>query len=73
MGDQQDPLYRLFAREGAIGRKLLDTVKKDLEAVVKVCLAELKQTNHLRTLMSTLTKGGYYFLKCIPQIILISH
>ena len=47
----------LFAREGAIGRKLLDTVKKDLEDVVKVCVGELKQTNHLHTLMSALTKG----------------
>ncbi|KAF8665172.1 hypothetical protein AX16_000636 [Volvariella volvacea WC 439] len=56
-GDNQDPLYRLFAREGVIGRKLLDQVRKDLADVVKVCQGELKQTNHLRTLMSSLTKG----------------
>lgn len=56
-GDNQDPLYRLFAREGTIGRKLLVTVRRDLEDVVKVCQGELKQTNHLRTLMSALTKG----------------
>ncbi|KAF8887780.1 dynein heavy chain protein 1 [Infundibulicybe gibba] len=56
-GETQDPLYRLFSREGAIGRKLLDQVKKDLADVVNVCRGELKQTNHLRTLMSSLTKG----------------
>ncbi|KAH9486661.1 Cytoplasmic dynein 1 heavy chain 1 [Psilocybe cubensis] len=57
-GEHQDPLYRLFAREGDIGRKLLGSVRKDLDNVVKVCLGELKQTNHLRTLMSSLTKGS---------------
>ncbi|KAF9498186.1 dynein heavy chain protein 1 [Pleurotus eryngii] len=55
--ESQDPLYRLFAREGFIGRKLLDQVQKDLSDVTKVCQGDLKQTNHLRTLMSTLTKG----------------
>jgi dynein heavy chain 1 len=57
--EHQDPLYRLFAREGSIGRKLLDQVRKDLVDVVKVCQGELKQTNHLRTLISSLTKGVY--------------
>lgn len=56
-GDNTDPLYRLFSREGAIGHKLLDQVRKDLADVVKVCEGALKQTNHLRTLMSSLTKG----------------
>ncbi|KAH7905070.1 dynein [Hygrophoropsis aurantiaca] len=55
--DNPDPLYRLFFREGGIGRKLLDQVRKDLGDVVKVCEGGLKQTNHLRTLMSSLTKG----------------
>jgi dynein heavy chain 1 len=55
--DNPDPLYRLFFREASIGRKLLDQVGKDLADVVKVCDGELKQTNHLRTLMSSLTKG----------------
>ncbi|KAG2160116.1 dynein heavy chain and region D6 of dynein motor-domain-containing protein [Suillus bovinus] len=55
--DNPDPLYRLFFREALIGRKLLDQVCKDLADVVKVCDGELKQTNHLRTLMSSLTKG----------------
>ncbi|THH01513.1 hypothetical protein EW026_g1200 [Hermanssonia centrifuga] len=56
-GDNQDPLYRLFYREGSIGHKLLSQVRRDLTDVVKVCDGELKQTNHLRTLMSSLTKG----------------
>ncbi|KAL4068381.1 dynein heavy chain and region D6 of dynein motor-domain-containing protein [Scleroderma yunnanense] len=55
--DNTDPLYRLFSREGVIGRKLLDQVRKDLADVVRVCEGALKQTNHLRTLMSSLTKG----------------
>ncbi|KAI0762764.1 dynein heavy chain protein 1 [Fomes fomentarius] len=55
--EHQDPLYRLFFREGSIGSKLLSQVRKDLADVVKVCEGALKQTNHLRTLMSSLTKG----------------
>ena len=58
-GDNQDPMYRLFFREGSVGRKLLSQVRKDLADVVKVCEGELKQTNHLRTLMSSLTKGMF--------------
>ncbi|GJE87844.1 dynein heavy chain protein 1 [Phanerochaete sordida] len=56
-GDNQDPLYRLFYRESSIGKKLLGQVRRDLGDVLKVCQGELKQTNHLRTLMSSLTKG----------------
>lgn len=52
-----DPLYRFFSREAGIGRKLLAQVKRDLADVVRVCQGDLKQTNHLRTLMSSLTKG----------------
>jgi len=55
--DNQDPLYRLFWREGSTGQKLLSSVRRDLTDVVKVCEGQLKQTNHLRTLMSSLTKG----------------
>ncbi|KAJ7171883.1 dynein heavy chain protein 1 [Mycena crocata] len=55
--DTEDPLHRLFSREGSIGRRLLAQVQKDLKDVIKVCQGELKQTNHLRTLMSCLTKG----------------
>jgi dynein heavy chain 1 len=62
--DNPDPLYRLFFREASIGRKLLDQVGKDLADVVKVCDGELKQTNHLRTLMSSLTKGSLSLPLC---------
>jgi dynein heavy chain 1, cytosolic len=55
--DNQDPLYRLYAREGSTGQKLLSSVRKDLADVIKVCEGGLKQTNHIRMLMSSLTKG----------------
>ncbi|KAI9513146.1 dynein heavy chain protein 1 [Russula earlei] len=55
--DNQDPLYRLYAREGSTGQKLLTSVRKDLSDIIKVCTGQLKQTNHLRGLMSSLTKG----------------
>ncbi|KAK1226991.1 dynein heavy chain [Marasmius sp. AFHP31] len=69
--ENQDPLYRLFSREGTIGRKLLSQVKKDLGDVVKVCLGELKQTNHLRTLMSSLTKDHWRRYK-VPKAMAVS-
>lgn len=59
--DNPDPLYRLFFREGGIGNNLLGQVRKDLSDVIKVCEGALKQTNHLRTLMSELIKGGLLF------------
>ena len=55
--DNGDPLFRFFAREGNVGRRLLVQVRKDLRDVIKVCEGILKQTNHLRNLMSHLTKG----------------
>jgi dynein heavy chain 1, cytosolic len=58
--DNRDPLSRLYSREGSIGQKLLSSVRKDLADVIKVCEGQLKQTNHLRTLMSSLTKGEFY-------------
>ena len=61
--DNSDPLHRLFFREGIIGRKLLSQVCRDLSDIVKVCEGTLKQTNHLRTLMSALTKGIYYYFR----------
>jgi hypothetical protein len=57
-GDHQDPLHRFFSRECSIGSKLLRQVRRDLDDIVKVGQGELKQTNHLRKLMSALTKGG---------------
>ena|SRR5882762_2024662 len=73
-GDNQDPMYRLFFREGSVGRKLLGEVRKDLVDVVKVCQGGLKQTNHLRTLMSSLTKGtSIPTLPVLKLIVLFRH
>ncbi|KAG8927614.1 Cytoplasmic dynein 1 heavy chain 1 [Tulasnella sp. 418] len=55
--NNQDPLHRFFAREVLIGKKLLSQVRRDLADVIQVCEGKLKQTNHLRNLMSSLTKG----------------
>ncbi|KAJ3856829.1 dynein heavy chain protein 1 [Lentinula lateritia] len=74
-GESQDPLYRLFSREGAIGRRLLGQVQRDLGDVVKVCQGELKQTNHLRSLMSSLTKGtipNHWRIYKVPKAMAVS-
>jgi len=55
--DNQNPLYRLFLREGSVGLRLLAQVRKDLSDILLICQGSLKQTNHLRDLMSHLTKG----------------
>ncbi|KAG2237733.1 dynein heavy chain [Thamnidium elegans] len=52
-----DPLFRFFERENQIARKLLHIIHDDLISLQKVCLGELKQTNHLRQLMNWLNKG----------------
>lgn len=52
-----DPLFRFFERENQIARQLLRIIHDDLISLQKVCLGELKQTNHLRQLMSWLNKG----------------
>lgn len=52
-----DPLFRFFERENQMARGLLRTIRDDLKSLQKVCSGELKQTNHLRQLMSWLTKG----------------
>lgn len=52
-----DPLFRFFERENQIARKLLHIIKEDLLSLQKVCIGELKQTNHLRQLMNWLNKG----------------
>lgn len=52
-----DPLFRFFERENQIARKLLRIIQEDLISLQKVCVGELKQTNHLRQLMNWLNKG----------------
>jgi dynein heavy chain 1 len=54
----KDPLFRFFEREVGIGSKLLRQVRSDLDDVIKACDGEIKQTNHLRSLMvDYLNKG----------------
>ncbi|KAJ3827585.1 dynein [Lentinula raphanica] len=74
-GENQDPLYRLFSREGAICRRLLGQVQRDLSDVVKVCQGELKQTNHLCSLVSSLTKGtipNHWRIYKVPKAMAVS-
>lgn len=52
-----DPLFRFFERENQIARKLLANIREDLVNLQKVCNGEVKQTNHLRQLLSWLNKG----------------
>ncbi|RKP08503.1 dynein heavy chain [Thamnocephalis sphaerospora] len=53
----KSPLFRVFERENQIGRSLLAAIRRDLSDLKLVCEGELKQTNHLRMLMSCLTRG----------------
>jgi Dynein heavy chain C-terminal domain len=51
-----DPLYRFFTREVAVGRKLLTTIRQDLKLTIDACNGG-RQTNHVRSLVNSLTKG----------------
>ncbi|KAJ3331033.1 hypothetical protein HDU76_004259 [Blyttiomyces sp. JEL0837] len=51
------PLLRFFERESSIGKSLLQTVRQDLQSLKSLCAGELKQTNHLRSLVSSFLKG----------------
>ena len=60
----KDPLFRFFEREVNTGARLLVDVRRDLEDVMKVCLAEKKPTNHHRSMMADLVKGEKKTLWC---------
>lgn len=55
---KQNPLHRFFEREIELGKSLLTALHSDMVTLEEVCRGEVKQTNHLRSLMSTLSKGG---------------
>lgn len=57
----KDPLFRFFEREVGIGSKLLQQVRADLNDVIKACDGEIKQTNHLRSLMVDHLNKGIVF------------
>jgi dynein heavy chain 1 len=52
-----DPLQRFFAREVATARQLLASLRADLRDLAGVCKGDVKQTNHLRALIASITKG----------------
>ncbi|KAH9824443.1 dynein heavy chain and region D6 of dynein motor-domain-containing protein [Melampsora americana] len=56
--DANDPLFRFFSREVRLGQDLLRVIRRDLSDLVLVCDGEVKQTNHLRTLIQELTTGS---------------
>ncbi|XP_077296363.1 dynein heavy chain, cytoplasmic isoform X2 [Arctopsyche grandis] len=53
----KDPLYRFFEREVASGSMLLADVVRDLQHVVLICQAEMKQTNTSRAMVADLVRG----------------
>jgi len=55
--DINDPLFRFFDREVSLGQKLLGVIRKDLNELIGVCNGEIKQTNHLRSLIGQITKA----------------
>ncbi|CAG8442752.1 1825_t:CDS:10 [Diversispora eburnea] len=72
----KNPLFRFFDRENSIGRKLLKSIRIDLENIKKVCDGELKQTNHLRMLLSCLTKGiipDHWRKYKVPKTVSLNH
>ena len=53
----KDPLFRFFEREIKTGQSLLTLIRHDLDDVIAACNGQLKQTNHIRQLLSTLSRG----------------
>mmetsp|Transcript_42601 Transcript_42601/g.49780 ORF Transcript_42601/g.49780 Transcript_42601/m.49780 type:complete len:516 (-) Transcript_42601:57-1604(-) len=49
-----DPLFRFLEREVLLGKRLLETVRKDLTDLKLMCLGELKITNELREVQKDL-------------------
>jgi dynein heavy chain 1 len=60
--ESKSPLYRFFERENEIATGLLRTVCKDLSNLDLVCKGEMKQTNNLRSLIGSLTKGTWFII-----------
>jgi dynein heavy chain 1 len=70
--DINDPLFRFFEREVSLGQKLLGVIRKDLNELIGVCNGEIKQTNHLRSLIGEITKGLFFSLIAPWIVILIT-
>jgi len=54
----KDPLFRCFEREVSTGVRLLSKVTKDLLELIEVCKGNAKQTNYMRSLMTSISKGS---------------
>lgn len=54
----ENPLTRFYNREIALGQKLLKQVSEDLQTLISCCKGETKQTNHIRALIDSITKGA---------------
>lgn len=52
-----EPLFRFFEREVNLGGSLLHDIRADVNEILAVCRAEVKQSNHTRSLIASLTKG----------------
>lgn len=59
----KDPLFRFYDRETGVGSKLLNDIREDLTAVIAACKGEIKQTNHIRSLMV-----GYFNKGKVPNV-----
>lgn len=55
----KDPLFRCFEREIATGVRLLSKVTNDLAELIEVCKGNAKQTNYMRSLMNSISKGKF--------------
>lgn len=55
--ESKSPFHRFFERENDLASSLLKLVRSDLQSLSLVCKGEMKQTNHLRSLIGALTKG----------------
>lgn len=53
----RNPLFRCIEREIRVGAALLSDIHRDLGHLDLVCQGEMKQTNHIRMLLATLSKG----------------
>ncbi|KAH9462228.1 hypothetical protein Pst134EB_006138 [Puccinia striiformis f. sp. tritici] len=51
-----DPLFRFFEREIALGQKVLAVIRKDSIELIAVCNGEIKQTNPLTSLIGEITR-----------------
>lgn len=57
----KDPLFRCFEREISTGTRLLAKVTNDLAELIEVSKGNAKQSNYMRSLMNSISKGECTF------------